>query len=75
MTHMSKQRRVVQVTGSGKASATPDVVRLALGVTWDGDDVSSALREVGCAGAIVGRALYDGRLDLATALESLTKPR
>ena len=27
-----------------------------------------ALRALGCAGAIVGRALYDGTLDLAAAL-------
>ena len=53
---MSKQRRVVQVTGSGKASATPDVVRLALGVTCDGDDVSSALREVGSRVQAIGAA-------------------
>ncbi len=33
-----------------------------------------ALRSLGCAGAIVGRALYDGRMDLATALASLTGP-
>ncbi|MEP6650802.1 MAG: SIMPL domain-containing protein [Lapillicoccus sp.] len=44
---MFTKRRIVQVTGSGTASATPDVVRLALGVTCDGDDVSSALRQVG----------------------------
>lgn len=29
-----------------------------------------AVRGIGCAGAIVGRALYDGTLDLAAALES-----
>ena len=29
---------------------------------------------VGCAGAIVGRALYDGSFDLATAIESLDRP-
>ena len=27
-----------------------------------------ALRDAGCSGAIVGRALYDGRLDLAEVL-------
>jgi phosphoribosylformimino-5-aminoimidazole carboxamide ribotide isomerase len=32
------------------------------------DDIR-AVREVGCAGAIVGRALYEGRLDLAEALK------
>ena len=30
-----------------------------------------AVRDLGCAGAIVGRALYDGTLDLATALREL----
>jgi phosphoribosylformimino-5-aminoimidazole carboxamide ribotide isomerase len=36
-----------------------------------------ALREAGLAGAIVGRALYEGRLDLAEALEAAasTSPR
>ncbi|HEU4330442.1 MAG TPA: SIMPL domain-containing protein [Lapillicoccus sp.] len=53
---MAKNRRIVQVTGSGKASATPDVVRLALGVTCDGDDVSSALREVGARVQAIGEA-------------------
>lgn len=53
---MSRHRRVVQVTGSGRASATPDVVRLALGVTCDGDDVSSALRQVGERVQAIGAA-------------------
>jgi uncharacterized protein YggE len=53
---MASQRRIVQVTGSGKASATPDVVRLALGVTCDGGDVSSALREVGSRVQAIGEA-------------------
>jgi phosphoribosylformimino-5-aminoimidazole carboxamide ribotide isomerase len=30
-----------------------------------------ATRDLGCAGAIVGRALYDGTLDLRDALESI----
>lgn len=34
-----------------------------------------AVREIGCAGAIVGRALYDGSLDLAAALSDLIRPR
>ena len=33
------------------------------------DDIR-ALREIGCVGAIIGRALYDGRLSLADALEA-----
>src|SRR6185503_5209647 len=53
---MSRHRRIVQVTGSGRASATPDVVRLALGVTCDGDDVSSALRQVGERVQAIGAA-------------------
>ena len=44
------------MTGSGKATATPDVVRLALGVTCDGDDVSSALRLVGERVQAIGAA-------------------
>jgi phosphoribosylformimino-5-aminoimidazole carboxamide ribotide isomerase len=32
-----------------------------------------AVRAAGCAGAIVGRALYDGRLDLAAAIEALSR--
>jgi phosphoribosylformimino-5-aminoimidazole carboxamide ribotide isomerase len=31
-----------------------------------------AVRELGCSGAIVGRALYEGRLDLATAIAELS---
>ena len=34
------------------------------------DDLIAA-RAIGCSGAIVGRALYDGRLDLAEALSAL----
>jgi uncharacterized protein YggE len=49
--------RVVQVTGTGRASATPDVVRLSLGITCAGDDVSSALREVGGRVQAVGEAV------------------
>jgi len=33
------------------------------------DDIR-ALREIGCVGAIIGRALYDGRLSLGEALEA-----
>ena len=56
VTGMPKQRRIVQVTGSGKASATPNVVRLALGITCEGDDVSSALRQVGERVQAIGEA-------------------
>ena len=30
-----------------------------------------ATRDIGCAGAIVGRAIYDGSLDLATAIAAM----
>lgn len=33
-----------------------------------------AVRRIGCVGAIVGRALYDGSLDLADALAALAAP-
>jgi phosphoribosylformimino-5-aminoimidazole carboxamide ribotide isomerase len=33
---------------------------------------AAATRDLGCAGAIVGRALYDGTFDLATAIAELT---
>jgi phosphoribosylformimino-5-aminoimidazole carboxamide ribotide isomerase len=33
----------------------------------------AAVRELGCAGAIVGRALYDGALDLASALATAAR--
>jgi phosphoribosylformimino-5-aminoimidazole carboxamide ribotide isomerase len=31
------------------------------------DDVS-AVRRIGCVGAVVGRAIYEGRLDLGSAI-------
>jgi phosphoribosylformimino-5-aminoimidazole carboxamide ribotide isomerase len=34
-----------------------------------------AVRDAGCAGAIVGRALYEGRIDLATAIGALADDR
>ena len=54
---MAKHARVVQVTGTGRATATPDVVRLALGIRCDGDDVSSALREAGGRVQAIGDAV------------------
>lgn len=40
-------RRRVEVVGTGRASATPDVVRLLLRLTVDAPDVAAALRAVG----------------------------
>jgi len=52
-------RRMVEL-GRGQIVASAGVSSLA--------DIS-AVRALGCAGAIVGRALYEGRLDLGAALE------
>jgi phosphoribosylformimino-5-aminoimidazole carboxamide ribotide isomerase len=51
-------RRVV-ASGRGTVIAAGGIASVA--------DIA-AVRELGCAGAIVGRALYDGTLDLASAL-------
>ena len=45
-----------RVVASGGISSTDDVIRV---------------RELGCSGAIVGRALYEGRLDLRSTLQAL----
>jgi phosphoribosylformimino-5-aminoimidazole carboxamide ribonucleotide (ProFAR) isomerase len=45
--------------GRGRVIASGGVARV--------EDIE-AVRRLGCAGAIVGRALYDGSLDLASAL-------
>jgi phosphoribosylformimino-5-aminoimidazole carboxamide ribotide isomerase len=50
--------RLVQL-GRGAVIASGGIASL--------DDIR-AVREVGCAGAIVGRALYDGRFDIASAI-------
>jgi phosphoribosylformimino-5-aminoimidazole carboxamide ribotide isomerase len=43
---------------------------LASGGVRDLDDVL-ALADLGAAGTVVGKALYEGRLDLAKAMETL----
>jgi phosphoribosylformimino-5-aminoimidazole carboxamide ribotide isomerase len=45
-----------QIIASGGISSTDDVL---------------AARRIGCTGAIVGRALYEGRIDLRLTLEAL----
>jgi phosphoribosylformimino-5-aminoimidazole carboxamide ribotide isomerase len=45
-----------RVIASGGISSTEDVLRV---------------RQLGCSGAIVGRAIYEGRLDLRTTLQAL----
>jgi phosphoribosylformimino-5-aminoimidazole carboxamide ribotide isomerase len=51
--------------GRGRVIASGGVARV--------DDIG-AIRRLGCAGAIVGRALYDGSLDLAAALAAAADP-
>jgi phosphoribosylformimino-5-aminoimidazole carboxamide ribotide isomerase len=48
----------------------PEVRIIASGGIRSVEDLRAA-RAAGCAGAIVGRALYEGRLDLAAALDEL----
>ena len=47
-----------------------DAAILASGGIRDVDDLL-AVRRVGCSGGIVGRAIYDGRLDLAAAIAAI----
>jgi phosphoribosylformimino-5-aminoimidazole carboxamide ribotide isomerase len=37
------------------------------------DDIA-AVRRIGCRGAIIGRAIYDGRIDLRAAISAATRP-
>jgi phosphoribosylformimino-5-aminoimidazole carboxamide ribotide isomerase len=48
-----------EIIASGGISRTDDIV---------------AVRRLGCVGAIVGRALYDGSLDLGSALAAASRP-
>lgn len=55
------------------ARAVPDVPVIASGGVSSLDDVARLAR-AGVAGCIIGRALYEGRIDLSSAI-SLTQPR
>jgi len=48
-----------------------DAAVVASGGIRSVDDLA-AVRDAGCSGAVVGRALYDGALDLGEALASMT---
>ncbi|MEO3938396.1 SIMPL domain-containing protein [Dermatophilaceae bacterium Soc4.6] len=52
-------RRRVEVVGTGRASATPDVVRLQLRLTTDAPDVAAALRSTGALVTAIGAAARD----------------
>ena len=49
----------VEVTGSGTASAAPDVVRVRAGVRCDADDVSTALADAGSRARALAQAARD----------------
>ncbi len=52
-------KRTVTVTGTGKASVSPDVVRLDLRVGHDANDVAAALSGAATGIAAVGRVVRD----------------
>jgi len=58
----------VNVRATASVIGATDVPVVASGGLADLDDVR-ACKEIGCAGAIVGKAWYDGRIDLARACE------
>ncbi|MBA2720325.1 MAG: 1-(5-phosphoribosyl)-5-[(5-phosphoribosylamino)methylideneamino] imidazole-4-carboxamide isomerase [Chloroflexi bacterium] len=55
-----------------RAAASTGAAIIASGGIASIDDLT-AVRRIGCRGAIVGRALYDGTLDLATVLAALER--
>lgn len=57
----------VNVEATAELAAETDVPVIASGGVTTLDDVRRC-REAGCAGAIIGRAYYEGRIDLAEAL-------
>jgi uncharacterized protein YggE len=59
----------LEVSGRGRASAVPDVVRIQTGVRCDADDVSSALADASARAAALAQAARDhgvGDTDLRT---------
>lgn len=58
----------------GELIAAVDADVIASGGVGRLEDIEAA-REVGAAGAIIGRALYDGRVDLAEAIALARPPR
>ena len=57
----------VNVPATAELIAATDVPVIASGGVGSLDDVRRC-REVGCAGAIIGRAYYEGQIDLGEAL-------
>ena len=49
----------LEVTGSGRAAAVPDVVRVLVGVRCDADEVSTALSDASSRAAALGQAARD----------------
>ena len=52
----------VPAVGSGTAAQFPVVVAMGAATAL------LAVRAIGCVGAVVGRAIYEGRLNLADAI-------
>lgn len=60
----------VNLEATAQMIAATDVGVIASGGISSLDDLA-ACRQIGCAGAIVGRAYYEGRLDLAQACQQM----
>jgi len=61
----------LELLGSAVAIAARRGATVIAGGGIRGIDDLSTTRSIGCAGAIVGRAIYDGALDLGSALRTL----
>ncbi len=59
----------VNVEATGRVAAATDVPVIASGGVATLDDVRRC-RDAGCAGVIVGRAYYEGKIDLAAAVRA-----
>jgi len=57
----------VNVEATAELVTATDVGVIASGGVCSVDDVDRC-RQIGCAGAIIGRAIYEGRIDLAAAI-------
>jgi uncharacterized protein YggE len=53
----------LEVTGSGRAAAVPDVVRVRAGVRCDAEDVSTALSDASARASALARAARDHGVD------------
>ena len=63
----------VNVEATAQVIAATDVPVIAAGGLRSVDDVLRC-RRIGCAGAVIGRAYYEGTIDLAAALAAAAAP-